>query len=121
MRLYFKSLVSLVFLITLSLPYSVFAEKPKIADIGKTLFNTKCIVCHTIGKGKRIGPDLKGVAKRKGRTDAWLKKMIKDPASMLKNDPIAKKLLKEHNGIPMVGMGLTDAQVDAVIEFIKKQ
>ena len=36
----------------------------------KALFEQKCAACHTIGKGRLVGPDLAGVNKR--RSKKWL-------------------------------------------------
>lgn len=35
------------------------------------------------------------------------------------NDPLAMQLVKEANGMPMVQLGLTDAEVAAVISYLK--
>jgi len=37
-----------------------------LAQDGKALFETKCAVCHTIGGGLKVGPDLKGVVAKRG-------------------------------------------------------
>ena len=89
------------------------------AQAGKTIFDSKCLACHTLGKGKLIGPDLKGITQR--RKLEWIKKMIKDPETMLKTDDTAKKLLQEYNNIPMINMGLKDAEITAVIEYLKSE
>ena len=89
------------------------------AQAGKTIFDSKCLTCHTLGKGKLIGPDLKGITQR--RKLEWIKKMIKDPETMLKTDDTAKKLLQEYNNIPMINMGLKDAEITAVIEYLKSE
>lgn len=89
------------------------------SDAGKALFDSKCVACHTIGKGKLIGPDLKGITQR--RKADWIKKMIKDPENMLKTDDTAKKLLQEYNQVPMINMGLKDDEVKAVMEYLKSE
>ena len=88
------------------------------AESGEQVFQSRCTACHTIGKGKLVGPDLKGVISR--RDEGWLIRQIKEPDSLIaENDPIAMQLVKEANGMPMVRLGLTDAQVSAVISYLQ--
>ena len=110
---------SIIYLFILSLCVTLMTPFLSEANAnGKAIFDTKCVACHTIGQGKRIGPDLKGVTKK--REISWIKKMIKDPTAMLQSDPIAKQLLKEHNNVPMIPMGLSDSEINAVVEYLKK-
>lgn len=88
------------------------------ANTGETIFKQKCTTCHTIGSGKLVGPDLKGVTTR--REEAWLKRQIKTPDVLIaEKDPIVVELLKESNNVPMAPLGLSDEEVDAVIAFLK--
>jgi cytochrome c len=90
----------------------------KAQETGQQIFESKCTACHTIGKGKLIVPDLAGVTSR--REESWLKRQIIEPQMLLaENDPIAVQLLEEANNIPMVPLGLSDAQAIAVIAFMK--
>ncbi len=88
------------------------------AENGKTLFSGKCSVCHSLGAGRLIGPDLKGVTGR--REKSWLLGYIKDPDKYLATDPIAQELLKEYQ-IPMANLGLTDAEVADVVAYLETQ
>lgn len=84
---------------------------------GEKVFSTKCVACHTIGKGKLVGPDLAGVTQR--RENSWLKRQIKEPDKLIaENDPIAKQLLAESNNVPMAPLGLNDNEVDQVIAYL---
>ena len=86
---------------------------------GEEVFQSLCAACHTIGEGKRVGPDLAGVTSR--REESWLVRQIKEPDSLIaENDPIAMQLLQEANNVPMVRLGLTDAQVSAVISYLQR-
>lgn len=40
------------------------------AAAGKLAFESKCLTCHSVGQGKKLGLDTAGVSKL--RTDAWL-------------------------------------------------
>ncbi len=82
----------------------------------RTYLRVGCTSCHTIGKGKLIGPDLAGVTKR--RTRDWLKKWLKDPPSMLATDETARKLLEEYLS-PMPSYGLSDREIDRLIQYME--
>lgn len=87
------------------------------ASDGETIFTQKCAACHTIGGGKLVGPDLKGVTSR--RDKAWLQRQIKEPDQLIaEGDPIALQLVKEMNGVQMAPLGLSDAEVSSVIDFL---
>lgn len=77
-----------------------------------------CAACHTIGKGKLVGPDLKGVNERHDKE--WLHSFIRSSQTMVKNgDPIAVKLFEENNKIPMPDNNLTDEQIDNILAYIE--
>ncbi|HLG36163.1 MAG TPA: cytochrome c [Bacteroidia bacterium] len=96
----------------------LFAAAWSSAQNGKDIFSQKCTACHTIGKGKLVGPDLSGVTIR--REVAWLKRQIKTPEILIaEKDPIVMENLKESNNVPMAPLGLSDAEVDAVISYLK--
>ncbi|MDP2936336.1 MAG: cytochrome c [Dehalococcoidia bacterium] len=87
------------------------------ADEGQTLFEQRCVACHTIGGGKLVGPDLKGVTARRDR--AWLVRFISAPDQVLaQKDPIATQLLQEYGNVPMPNLGLTNEQVTAIITYL---
>jgi mono/diheme cytochrome c family protein len=88
------------------------------AENGQEIFLDNCAACHTIGKGKLVGPDLAGVTSR--REAGWLKRQINDPEGLIaEKDPIAMQLLKEADNVPMPGPELSDADVVAVIAYLK--
>ena len=85
------------------------------AAAGKLAFESKCLACHSIGQGKKLGPDVAGVTRR--RTDAWLTQWLKSPDKMLKTDPDAQAMLKEYNNIPMPNQGLSDTEVAQYLAY----
>ncbi len=90
----------------------------KAAETGQQIFQSLCAACHTIGKGKLVGPDLAGVTAR--REESWLKRQIKDPESLIaEKDPIAMQLLQEADNMAMVSLELSDEEVVAVIAYLK--
>jgi mono/diheme cytochrome c family protein len=86
-------------------------------DDPATLFQV-CAACHTIGKGKLVGPDLQGITER--REEAWLIRFIQNSQLIIQEgDPVAVKLFEEHNKIPMPPNDFTDDQVRALLEYIE--
>ena len=82
------------------------------------LFAGKCGSCHSVGKGDRVGPDLKGVHER--RDGAWLERFIIDPGPMLDSDPDARALLKKYNNVRMPGLGLTAEQAQGLVALMRR-
>jgi len=88
----------------------------KMASHGKEVYDKMCTACHRTDK-KFIGPAPKDILKR--RTPEWVMNMILNPEEMLKNDPIAKDLLKQYNNTPMINQGLSEADARAVLEYFR--
>jgi nitrite reductase (NO-forming) len=82
---------------------------------GKANFESKCLACHSVGQGRKLGPDLAGVTKR--RDDAWLSRWLKSPEKMLETDPDAKAMLKEYNNLPMPNQNLSDAEIRQYLRY----
>ncbi len=64
----------------------------EMAAKGDEIYKLKCTACHKPDE-KFIGPAPKGIMER--RNPAWIMNMILNPDQMVKEDPIAKKLLME--------------------------
>lgn len=88
-----------------------------LAVAGKLAFESKCLACHTIGAGKKIGPDLAGVSKR--RSESWLANWLKAPEKMLQSDPDAQMLLKAFNNLPMPNQNLSETEIKQFIAYFK--
>lgn len=86
-----------------------------LGQSGEANFKSTCSACHSIGEGKRVGPDLKGVNER--RTETWLLNFIKSPQTMIGSDPDAKALSADY---PMVmpDQALSEAQIKEILTFI---
>lgn len=77
-----------------------------------------CKACHTIGDGRLIGPDLKGVTER--RDTDWLISFIRSSQTMIENgDELAVQLFNEYNKVPMPDNDLTDAEIMEILEYIE--
>lgn len=94
------------------------ADLPQQAEQGEAVFNQRCIACHSIGQGDRpTGPDLAGVTGRRERP--WLVRMIQEPGRLIaENDPEVLLLLEKFNNLPMPALGLSDAEVEAVLVYL---
>ncbi|SHI40681.1 c-type cytochrome [Pseudozobellia thermophila] len=88
----------------------------ELAAAGEAKFNTICTACH-MAEQRMIGPALKGVYER--RNPAWVMNMIINPDKMLKEDPIAKALMKEYNNAIMLNQNLSEEETRAVAEYLR--
>lgn len=95
-------------------PISIFSQ-----DSGEQIFNNKCLSCHTIGQGRLIGPDLRGVTSR--RDQKWLMEVIKSTQSLLKKEDAELRLLVAEYGLIMPDSGLSDEEIKAVLAYLQKR
>ncbi len=96
------------------------AASAQSADDGESIFEAKCVACHTIGGGRLVGPDLAGVTSRRDRD--WLARWLAAPDAVIAGgDPIAIQLLAESKNVAMPNFGFTDAQVASLIAFLDSQ
>ncbi len=86
---------------------------------GKALFEQySCQGCHTINKGRLVGPDLANITDKRSRP--WLNDFIRSPQTMIqKDDSIAVSLYKEYNQVMMPENNITDAEIDAILKYIE--
>ncbi len=83
---------------------------------GEALF-VVCSACHTIGEGKRVGPDLQGISER--RSEEWIIKFVQNSTDLIASgDPDAIAVFEEYNNMPMPPNDLSDDEVRSLIAFI---
>lgn len=84
----------------------------------ESFFKQNCAACHTIGGGKLLGPDLKGVTQAKDHE--WLEKWLLNPQAVIDSgDAYAVKLKQEYGGIVMPSVpGMTPQMAEALLNFI---
>jgi cbb3-type cytochrome oxidase cytochrome c subunit len=99
---------------------SALTVDPALAKKGRSIFSNKgCNGCHSIGGGRRAGPDLAGVTER--RDTDWVRRFLKDPTGMLQTDSIAMAMLAEAKNVKMPNMKLTDGDIDALLHYITEE
>jgi cytochrome c2 len=90
------------------------------SEPGQAMFAKLCAPCHTIGKGNRVGPDLRGVADR--REPAWLAQFMRHPQAMINDkDPIAIALAATFKGARMPDLGVTENDATDLIVYLKAE
>ncbi len=107
-------------LVSWILPLVFFFLAPRVSLGGhaEETFRQNCSGCHSIGGGRRVGPDLKGVTDR--RTREWLISFIQTPKKMMdKGDPAVKDLFSQFPGIIMPDFKLPPTEIGALLDFIK--
>jgi len=94
---------------------------PALAQDGAGLFAVNCAVCHTIGKGKLIGPDLANVQQR--RDTEWIIKFIRSSTSVISSgDEVAVALFEEFNNMMMPDQpAFSDEDLVAILTYIEAE
>lgn len=90
------------------------------AQDGATLYRQGCAACHSIGKGRLVGPDLKGITEK--RKEAWLIKWIKSSQTLIDaGDKDAQEIYAQYNEVPMPDQDFSDVEIKSILTFIKSQ
>lgn len=88
------------------------------AQSGEELFNSTCVACHTIGKGRLVGPDLKDINNK--RDTQWSIEFIRESQAMIKNgDSDAIAIFDEFSKITMPDNDLSDDQIQSILTYIE--
>ena len=107
----------LAFLGLLMLGYRSYAQEE--ID-GSAIFATNCAACHTIGQGKLVGPDLKGVTEKYDKH--WIYRFIRESQVMIEEgDEKAVAVFNDTSMIPMPPIPLSEEKIDALLEHIAKE
>ncbi len=89
------------------------------ADQGEQIFQTLCVMCHTLGGGRLIGPDLQGIADR--RSEDWIIRFVRASQQLVsEGDPDAVAVFEEYARVPMPDQALSDDEIRAVIAFTRQ-
>ncbi len=99
---------------SLELPEGIDSD---MASQGAAIFKNMCSACHKMDK-KFVGPAIEGVTER--RSPEWIMNMILNPEQMIKEDPIAKRLMVESNMAIMANQGLEEDEARALVEYFRE-
>jgi protein SCO1/2 len=92
-------------------------SEPLNLNKGQYLFTQRCSMCHTIGEGDKVGPDLVGITSR--RNPAWLRRYISVPDKVLaEKDPIAMYLFNKYKEVRMPNQKLHELDADVILGYI---
>jgi protein SCO1/2 len=84
---------------------------------GQALFVKTCGGCHTVGRGNRVGPDLRDVTTRRSRD--WLISYIIEPEKVrARQDAVALSLAAKYPAVRMPNLGLSELDASDVIAYI---
>ena len=98
---------------------STIAYAAASTENGQVLFEQKCKACHTIGGGRAVGPDLKGITVSQDRD--WLVRFIVAPDKLVaQGDVKAKELVQEYSMV-MPNLGVSEEDAKAVLTYIESQ
>lgn len=89
------------------------------ANEGQDIFNKTCAPCHTIGKGRLVGPDLKNISEK--RNQDWIIAFVQSSQTIINSgDADAVAIYKEYNNLLMPDQPLNTSQVQSVIVYINE-
>ncbi|MDE3197047.1 MAG: cytochrome c [Acidobacteriota bacterium] len=102
----------------LAIAYLLLSIPAGFAQDPSAFYKRNCAACHSIGGGRLLGPDLKGVEDRKDRK--WLTEFLLNPKATLdQGDPYGKKLLADAKGMVMPQVkGIDRPMAEALLDYI---
>ncbi len=89
------------------------------AQDGEAIFKQSCGMCHSVGKGRVVGPDLKGVTTK--RTEEWLYKFIKGSQSFIKEGDADAKAIYDEYQVIMPDQNLSQEEIKSILTFIENK
>ena len=84
-------------------------------------FAQSCAMCHSIGGGPLVGPDLAGMDERRERS--WLIRFIVDPQAVIESgDAAAQEMVNQYQGMVMpASPGMTSERAAALADYVTAQ
>lgn len=85
---------------------------------GKKLFTERCSVCHTVGDGRKVGPDMYGITEI--RPMDYLATFIQEPTHMFEaKNAIATMVLEQYRTIRMPDLHLSRTQILNLLAYLQ--
>lgn len=108
----YTAIATIVFFIT-------FSNEASTQNFGETTFKQVCAACHTIGKGRLVGPDLVNINQR--LSEEWIINFVKSSQSVIQSgDKYADSLFQAYNHAIMPDQPtFTDDQIKEIITYIQ--
>jgi protein SCO1/2 len=95
-------------------------ESASLGLPGQALFIKACASCHTIGEGRKVGPDLSGLTIRRDRD--WIVRYLMAPDRLRKaNDPTALALRREYPTVRMPTLSLSEDDIADLLSYIERR
>jgi cytochrome c551/c552 len=110
-----STIAALLFAITVFLGTGVLAQvDTEGADKGRDLFiQNRCVNCHTIGRGRFVGPDLAGISSKYSKDE--IKEWIQNPQQVYQ----AKGKMPINEGYPpMPPLQVPQADIDIIADYL---
>lgn len=110
-----SSMASLLLLSSVLIPQGT-AHAAQAAQ-GQETFQRLCAMCHTVGSGRLVGPDLQGVGER--RSEEWIIGFVQHSQQVIQSgDADAVALFEEFSGMMMPDQALTDDEIRSMLAYI---
>jgi len=89
------------------------------AQSGERIFKATCVACHKLSNQKFVGPGLANIHEK--RTREWFNKFVRSSQTLIKSgDAEAIKIFEEYNQLIMPDNVISDADLNALYEYIKE-
>ena len=106
-----KTLTGIFFL------FAIVTASAQTPENGKSLFQNNCAICHSVGKGRLVGPDLAGVTEK--RSKEWIFQFVTNSAAFVESgDEQAVAVFNEYNQLAMPSHDFSDTELEDLYAYL---